>query len=197
LGLELSDAGFDFSVLSEFRHRLLTGKAEQRLLDTLLECCRRQGLLKARGHQRTDSTSVLAAIRVLNRLAVVSETLRAALNEIATFAPDWLRRLAPPEWYKRYGRRIEDDRLPQKESEREVYAHTVGEDGFILLDALEGADAPPGLKALPQIETLRLAWQRHYEREAASAQGKSSGIRFKTLWELERMRFNRSAHDTW
>ena len=48
LGLELSDAGFDFSVLSEFRDRLLTGKAEQRLLDKLLDCCRHQGLLKAR-----------------------------------------------------------------------------------------------------------------------------------------------------
>src|SRR5688572_21078476 len=128
LGLELSDAGFDFSVLSEFRDRLLTGKAEQRLLDKLLECCRRQGLLKARGQQRTDSTSVLAAIRVLNRLELVSETLRAALNEIATVALDWLRRFAPPEWYKRYGRRIEDDRLPQKQSEREAYACTVGKD---------------------------------------------------------------------
>src|SRR5829696_2823051 len=92
LGLELTDAGFDFSVLSEFRDRLLTGKAEQRLLDTLLDCCRHHGLLKARGQQRSDSTSVLAAIRVLNRLELVSETLRAALNEIATVAPDWLRR---------------------------------------------------------------------------------------------------------
>src|SRR3954454_25003539 len=33
LGLDLSDSGFDFSVLSEFRQRLLTGQAEQRLLD--------------------------------------------------------------------------------------------------------------------------------------------------------------------
>src|SRR5215217_5166302 len=184
LGLELSDAGLDFSVLSEFRDRLLAGQAEQRLLDKLLECCRRQGLLKARGQQRTDSTSVLAAIRVLNRLEVVSETLRTALNEIATLAPDWLRRLAPPEWYKRYGRRIEDDRLPQKQSERDAYARTVGEDGFTLLDALEHADVPFGLKELPQIETLRLAWQRHYQRQAASAEGKSTRIRFKANKEL-------------
>ncbi len=166
MGLELSDAGFDFSVLSAFRDRLLPGKAEQRLLDTLLDCCHHQGVLKARGQQRTDSTSVLAAMRVLNRLEVVSETLRAALNQIASVAPDWLRRFAPPEWYKRYGRRIEDDRLPQKEGERETYARTVGEDGFTLLDALEDADVPSGLKELPQIETLRLAWQRHYQREA-------------------------------
>ena len=121
---------------------------------------------------------------MLKGLELVSETLRAALNEIATLAPDWLRRLAPPEWYKRYGRRIEDDGLPQKESEREAYARTVGEDGFALLDALEDGNAPLGLKELPQIETLRLAWQRHYQRESASAEGESSRVRFKANKEL-------------
>jgi transposase len=100
LGLELTDRGFDFSVLSEFRARLLTGSAEERLLETLLEQCRALGLLKARGQQRTDSTHVLAAIRVLSRLELVAETLRAALNALATVAPDWLQALAPLEWYE-------------------------------------------------------------------------------------------------
>src|SRR5690242_13606951 len=36
LGLELTDCGFDASVLSEFRARLVAGSAEQQLLDTLL-----------------------------------------------------------------------------------------------------------------------------------------------------------------
>jgi transposase len=63
LGLELTDPGFDASVLSEFRARLVTGMAERLLLDALLECCRERGWLKARGRQRTDSTHVLAAIR--------------------------------------------------------------------------------------------------------------------------------------
>ena len=73
LGLELTDPGFDFSVLSAFRDRLLTGSAEALLLDKLLERCRALGLLKARGQQRTDSTHVLAAIRVMNRLELVEE----------------------------------------------------------------------------------------------------------------------------
>ena len=51
---------------------------------------------------------MLAAVRVLNRLELVAETLRAALNELATVAPDWLRDVAPLEWYERYGKRIED-----------------------------------------------------------------------------------------
>ena len=57
---------------------------------------------------------MLAAVRVLNRLELVAETLRAALNELATVAPDWLRDVAPLEWYERYGKRIEDARLPRE-----------------------------------------------------------------------------------
>src|SRR5437764_6259207 len=53
LGLDLSDPSFDFSVLSEFRARLLAGGAEARLLEKLLARCRALGLVKARGQQRT------------------------------------------------------------------------------------------------------------------------------------------------
>src|SRR5438445_4471238 len=53
LGLELTDPGFDFSVLSEFRDRLLASSAETLLLEKLLERCRAMGWLKARGAQRT------------------------------------------------------------------------------------------------------------------------------------------------
>src|SRR5918911_1398436 len=105
LGLELTDPGFDHSVLCEFRDRLLTGGAPERLLERVLEVCRELGVLKARGRQRTDATHVLAAVRKLNRLELVAETLRAALNATAAAAPDWLRELAPPAWYERYGRR--------------------------------------------------------------------------------------------
>lgn len=96
LSLELSDPGFDFSVLSEFRTRLIAGNAEQKLLDRLLDACKERGWVKARGKQRTDSTHILAAIRTLIRLRrgkalrleVIGETLRAALNALATVAPD-------------------------------------------------------------------------------------------------------------
>jgi transposase len=164
LSLELTDPGFDFSVLSEFRDRLLAGSAEELLLDKLLERCRALGLLKARGQQRTDSTHVLAAVRVLSRLELVAEPLRAALNELATVAPDWLQAFAPLEWYERYGRRIEDTRLPREKTAREAYAQTVGEDGFRLLDAVEAPEAPEPVRQAPSIATLRRTWQRHYER---------------------------------
>jgi transposase len=188
LGLALTDPGFDFSVLSEFRDRLLAGNAAELLLDKLLERCRALGLLTARGSQRTDSTHVLAAIRKLNRLELVAETLRAALNELATEAPEWLRALAPLVWYERYGRRIENFRLPQNQADREAYAQTVGADGFCLLDAVETVEAPAALRALPSITTLRRTWQQHYERTPGEGpdarEGVERRVRFKTIQEL-------------
>jgi transposase len=188
LSLELPDPGFDFSVLSEFRDRLLAGSAEELLLDKLLERCQALGLLKARGQQRTDSTHVLAAIRVLNRLELVAETLRAALNAVATVAPDWLQAITPLAWYERYSRRIEESRLPKDKVAREAYAQMVGEDGFSLLDALEAPDAPREAQELPILESLRRTWQRHYERTARepAAAGASPAyrVRFKANREL-------------
>jgi transposase len=132
---------------SAFRDRLLAGRAEVLVWDKLLERCRALGVLKARGPQRTDSTPVLAAIRVLSRLAWVAETLRAALNDLATVAPDWRPELAPLEWYVRYGKRIEATRLPREQAAREAYARTVGEDGFRVLDAVEQPAAPEAARA--------------------------------------------------
>ncbi len=67
LSLELTDAGFHHTILSEFRTRLVAHIAEERLLEALLDVCKTQGWLQAGGKQRTDSTHVLAKIRALNR----------------------------------------------------------------------------------------------------------------------------------
>ena len=174
LGLDLDDAGFDFSVLSEFRARLVEHGAEHVLLDRVVEACRERGLLKTRGRQRTDSTHVVAAVRELNRLELAAETVRAALNELAGAAPDWLQRLARPEWLDRYGRRIEDSLLPQSKAGRARHAVAVGTDGYALLDAVEAEGAPPGLDALPVVDALRRIWGRHYERDA-------DGVRLREL----------------
>jgi len=80
LSLELCDAGFDHTVLSEFRTRLVEGNAEQRLLDMLLERCQEGGWLKAHGRQRTDSTHILAKIRSLSRTLRIAQTMVYVLN---------------------------------------------------------------------------------------------------------------------
>src|SRR6266516_3765544 len=100
LGLELTDTGFDASVLSEFRTRLVDGGAAQQLLERMLERLRAQGLLVRGGRQRTDATCVVAAVRDLNRLELVTETLRAALEALAAAAPTWLLAMVPADWYQ-------------------------------------------------------------------------------------------------
>jgi transposase len=162
LGLELTDPGFDFSVLSEFRARLVAGNAALRLLDTLLERLRALGLLKQRGRQRTDSTHVLAAIRVLNRLERVGETLRAALNSLAVFVPAWLQGIAPLAWYDRYGSRVENYHLPKTEAARRELATVIGMDGKILLDALDATTEHRWLQEIPAVHTLRQVWAEQY-----------------------------------
>lgn len=102
LGLSLADRGFDYSVLSEFRARLVAGGLEQRVLDAVLDASAQAGLLKPGGRQRTDATHVLAVVRDLNRLQFVTETLRAALNALAAAAPDWLAGNLQVEWFDRY-----------------------------------------------------------------------------------------------
>jgi transposase len=163
LSLELTDPGFDHTVLSEFRSRLVEGNAEQRLLDLFLEQCREGGWLKAKGRQRTDSTHVLARIRALNRTLCVAQTMVYVLNVLSEVAPDWILTHVPAEWVERYGKRLEHERLPKEEEERKQYANQVGADGWMLLDALDAPATPDWMKTLPAIITLRTMWEQQFE----------------------------------
>jgi transposase len=162
LGLDLTDPGFDHTVLSEFRARLVTGEAEHLLLDTLLTLARTQGLLKTRGRQRTDSTHVLAAIRVLNRLERVGATLRAALHSLAVVAPAWVQALAPPEWYERYAHRVENYQMPKTKAARKAWAAGIGRDGQRLLQAIDAASAQPWWQEVPAVQLRRRVWAEQY-----------------------------------
>ena len=163
LNLELTDSGFDFSVLSEFRSRLIAGSAEGRLLDKLLCECLNRGIIQARGKQRTDSTHVLAAIRTLNRLECVGETLRAALNALAVVAPDWLLTIVDRDWFDRYSRPVQEERLPKGVQARKNYAETIGQDGLHLLEAIyEAPTALSWLRQVQAVEILRQTWVHQY-----------------------------------
>lgn len=164
LSLPLTHAGFDFSVLSEFRTRLVTHAAADRLLDTLLAELRAQELIRPRGRQRTDSTHVLAAIRILNRLECVGEAVRHALNSLAVVAPTWLQPHLQLAWTERYGHRVEQFRLPDSVAGRQQLADSYGADGQALLDAVDAPSAPAWLREVPAVVTLRRIWAQQYER---------------------------------
>ncbi len=162
LGLELTDVGFDFSVLCEFRDRLLRAEAGPRLFERLVEKLSEGGWIKKRGVQRTDSTHVLAAVRRLNRVELLGEMLRAALNRLAEHDPDWLTGWVPLEWFERYSRRIEEWRLPAAKDKQEAVMEQIGEDGSRLLSELWGEQTPACLRALPEVEGVRKTWTQQF-----------------------------------
>jgi transposase len=167
LGLDLSDPGFDASVLTEFRARLLADGQTERLLGLLLDRLRERGLLGKGGRQRTDATHVHMAVRDLHRLEQVIETLRAALEVLAVVAPAWLGGLIPREWARRYGQRGDDWRLPTSEQARIERAVEVGWDGYRLLEAVQDLDAPAALAGVEAVQVLRATWIQQFYRDGS------------------------------
>ncbi|MFI8075562.1 transposase [Streptomyces sp. NPDC086033] len=165
LALELDDPGFDFTVLGDFRSRLIMHGLEERVLEAMLARLSEAGLLRAGGRQRTDSTHVLAGVRTLNRMEFVGETLRAALEALAAAAPDWLAPLISSAWAERYGNKVDNYRFPKGENVRREWAEQVGRDGFALLDAVDGPAAVGWLREVPAVRILRRAWAEQYHRD--------------------------------
>lgn len=194
LGLELTHSGFHFSVLTEFRARLVAGGAEHLLLDRMLERFKARGLVKARGKQRTDSTHVLAAVHDLHLLELVGETLRATLDDLAATAPNWLRGIARPVWFERYGRRVEDYRLPKRREDRETLALEIGGDGFDLLEAVDAPDAPSEVRNVPMVQTLRDVWRVHYARDESGQPRWRAGSELPPVGERLQSPYDPEAH---
>lgn len=94
----------------------------------------------------------------MNRLEGLGETLRVALNAIATVSPDWLRSWVPSEWFERYGRAVDEYHLPKSIAARQKYGETIGADGMELLTAAWGEAAPAYLREIPAVEILCQTW---------------------------------------
>src|SRR5262249_6411386 len=146
----------------------------------------------------TDSTHVLAASRMLGRVEVVGETLRHTLNVLAEVAPEWLRTLpVPAAWAERYGRRVEDYRLPKGAAEREQYANQVGADGWHLLEGVEQRETPAGLRVLPAVVTLRQVWAEQYHpKEPQGLDGKAGNTRTGTWRQKEELPPSSQIHNS-
>ncbi|MFB8773981.1 transposase [Streptomyces broussonetiae] len=112
MAMELEDPGFHHSVLGDFRDRLAEDGRADRLLDLALARLKEAGLVRERTTQRTDSTHVLAAVRDLTRLELVTEAVRAALEEVAGISPHLLDGLVDEGWGLRYGRPFAWGRTP-------------------------------------------------------------------------------------
>ncbi len=166
LHLPLEHMGFDGSLLSDFRERLLHDAAALRMFDGVLERLTELGLLAAGGKQRSDGTYVLAATRTLTRLELLAESMRLALQALAEYRPDWLRTVAFVHWHERYGKPWNSWRLPRKTEQREQLALEIAADGFHLLQALSAAEAPSQAASLPEVVSLRQVWSQQLVQEA-------------------------------
>jgi transposase len=163
LGLGLDDAGFDASVLCEFRTRVVEHGLEQRVLDLLLAALAAEGLVAAGGKQRTDSTHVISAVRDLNRLELAGESVRAALEALAAAAPDWLGGAVDVAgWAGRYRARVDTWRLPTSATKRAELMTAYGTDAVALLRAVFDPAAPVWLAELPAVDVLRRVLVQHY-----------------------------------
>jgi transposase len=168
LGLGLEDPGFDFSVLSQFRTRVAEHHLEEKVLDLLLAALIEQGLLGAGGKQRTDSTSVVSAVRDLNRLELVGESVRALVEALSAAAPDWLAQVIDvPGWSRRYGRRIDSWKMPASKTKQDTLALDYARDGFALLGAVYAPNQPAWLRELPAVQVLRVVLVQNYTRAVA------------------------------
>ena len=181
LGLELEATGFDASVLSEFRDRLAHGDRADGLLEIVLDRLKAAGLIGAGQAARTDSTHVLAAVRQLNRLEHVGETLRAALEEIAGIWPQWIVPLLDPGWDLRYGRKVETGRLLGRGAGRTTAAKLaaqIGADGAALLARIDADPTAGWMNQLPQVAHLRLMWDQQFRPDP------SGGLRLRDVADM-------------
>jgi hypothetical protein len=142
----------------------------------------------------------LAAIDQLNRIECVAETLRHALNKLATVAPEWLLKQVSVEWFDRYSSRLEQSRLPQTKLEQQQLAIAIGCDGHQLLSAIYDEQAPQPLRQLPCVEILRQVWVQQYYLEAGVVQWRTTDnlppnkhLIFSPLPHLSRLVANNSS----
>jgi transposase len=165
LGLPVDNPGFDHTVLAEFRARVAGAGLEQVVLDALLARLVSEGLVKAGGKQRTDSTYVTAAVAALTRLQLAGESVRAALEALAAAHPAWLgQRVCAADFARRYGTPMTSWRPPVSRSEQDELAVAYAGDGYALLEAVYADAAPAWLRELPAVQVLRRVLVQNYTR---------------------------------
>jgi len=88
--------------------------------------------------------------------------LTSHTNSLAVAAPEWLREVADPEWFGRYGSRIENFNLPKTEAARQKLATVIGSDGRKLLQAIHASDVRAQLEKLDAVSLLGRVWDEQF-----------------------------------
>ncbi len=105
----------------------------------------------------------MGAIRMLNRLELAGESLRAALEALAVAAPGWLAGVIDGSWQQVYGARIDDLHLPASQAGRQELMVRYGRDGYYLLEQVHGPGSRQAwLRELPAVQALRRIWIQQF-----------------------------------
>jgi len=177
LRLPLDDLGWSSTVLTDARERFCDGDPQQVFLDSFLNKANEKGLLNF-SKQRVDSTHIIACVRSLNRVELVLETTRNAIEALTEVDVEWLSSIRRDHWLKQYYLdRPFNYRLPKKEADRIKIAEVAGNDGFYILDCIEKAaeEKKNIFKALEAIQTLEKVLEEQF-----SIDGKGKGSKGKS-----------------
>ena len=167
LALPLEAPGFDYSLLSDFRQRVLAAEAQELTLEPILQLA----VASAAGCVRTANNAPMpppcwrACEPSVAGLESVGEGMRAALNALAEQQPAWLRAHLNPAWFERYVHRFELARFPKAETQRQLLREQVGADVAELLAAVDQASTPQAVREVAEVGLLRQVFAQHYEQQ--------------------------------
>ncbi len=159
LHLPMNYPGLEAKALCGFRQRLLHNQGGMYAFQELV--CRLSEYVNNPEKAHADTGKVLTAICTLNRIEMVVETMRNAVEALAASHTEWLRSIALPHWYSRYNSSNSLLLFPRSFHKTKDLLMAIGKDGQHLLDAVDGSDEP-GLALLPEILTLRQEWPLHF-----------------------------------
>lgn len=192
LRLPMEHEGYDASILSEFRDRLIQGNLEEIVLNRMLEFAQANGFLKTRA-QRTDSTEVVSAARRLARVELVLETMTHTLDVLTEVCPRLVIATAKKfEQLQAYQHSSFQLRISKSDEARKKLAESIGRDGLSLLKAIDQSDKESFLNEIPAVVTMKLVWQQQFD-----SNDDKKGPRFRKLEELSKSAsLLGSPHDT-
>lgn len=185
LGVEPGWMGFDPSLLTVFRARMLAHPEVKDIFDRVLDRLVELGLVRPEKKQRLDSTWVFGLLRTLTRLENVKEALRIALQAIEKqgAAGKAFSRSLPQDLWKRATRKM--DLRGMDGEERQALILRFGRDVLQVLRRLDAA--PEELSRLPQVEILRKIFHQNFtiqERRRGPGGGKKvAGVTLREFTE--------------
>jgi DDE family transposase/transposase-like protein DUF772 len=159
LAQELDGEVFDATVLVRFRERLVEHEQGRVAFETVLGGLEQAGLVKQKSKQRLDSTHVLGLVSRMGTLECVRESLRVALEELASEVGETQR----PAFWSRLWERYVDSQLDYKASAETLKQKTTqaGEDVLELRSWL--ALQPEGLRQGEKVQLLERVWSEQFE----------------------------------